>query len=478
MQNKQFIDILDTVWRIRQIKHYPEQNRYKLLLIKNRGSTVDCKICQKQHTGTDNVYYITYTPATSSFFLNCMRDDSKKGVRYPVTSIASKQKLNTTQQIAICKKLAVKQIDSLQKYVGEMEHLITDRIDYNDHLKDSETVYIVKAAMGVGKTSQLLKYIAESKSGMWIYISYRKSLTAEICTKARQSGIAVYDYQTYDKKNFMKNIEGSDSACMLVVQWESLDTTGPILKAIQQRQITGNLIVDEYVSVLEQITSSVLVKKKKSCLLAMVNYTICCSKTILMDANVDQRHIEIWKQQFHVDSKQLKMLWYTQLPSIIKRVHMMKNNQLLPHMIDYLNGGDRCCYVSNIKSECEMMYAALGGYSKGIVIVTGDDDCRYRDMPHDNMIIKQMLFEDIDRFLQQHDVKCLIYSPCISAGCSIESQQYKRVYAFFSNQSNSAMSACQQLGRTRAVTDIYMNVVNGVRQNIGVADDDVILRNM
>lgn len=62
----------------------------------------------------------------------------------------------------------------------------------------------------------------------------------------------------------------------------------------------------------------------------------------------------------------------------------------------------------------------LGGYNKGVHIVTGDDNTIYRDMPYNNMTVKKMLFADIDGYLDKHNVKCLIYSPCISAGCSIE----------------------------------------------------------
>lgn len=137
------------------------------------------------------------------------------------------------------------------------------------------------------------------------------------------------------------------------------------------------------------------------------------------------------------------MLWYTQRPSIIKKIHMVKHAQLLPHMKQYIKEGNRCCFVSNVKSECEQMYEALGRYKNGVHIVTGDDHMKYEGMSFNNMTVKKMLFENIDKYLKDYDVKCLIYSPCISAGCSIENQDYKRVYAYFSNQSNSALSACQ-----------------------------------
>lgn len=65
-----------------------------------------------------------------------------------------------------------------------MNNITSDKIDYEEHIQEDGYVYMIKAPMGCGKTSKLLDYAEASYTRVWIYVSYRRSLTSEICTKA------------------------------------------------------------------------------------------------------------------------------------------------------------------------------------------------------------------------------------------------------------------------------------------------------
>jgi len=47
------------------------------------------------------------------------------------------------------------------------------------------------------------------------------------------------------------------------------------------------------------------------------------------------------------------------------------------------------------------------------------------------MITKMEILSDINKYLQENDVKVLIYTGTISAGVSIMSDAYKHVYGLF-----------------------------------------------
>jgi hypothetical protein len=274
---------------------------------------------------------------------------------------------------------------------------------------------LIKSGIGTGKTKMLLEYLTQLHEQIHlVFVSFRHSFTTELKEKLQGK---VVDYQ---------DVKG--------------EITSPRVIILGKQVL---LVLDESESIINQIENKQMVGAGTLC---------CCwenfqwlmgnaSKVIAMDTFASYRS-------------------YTLLSKTRKAVHMHLNTYIQPREnapIDYYYDSQEdflsavyaaaphakespFVIVSTVKKQSDALLQKIRDLCPGAIIKSYSSDSTEQD---------RMDFDNVNVAWANVDV--LIYTSTVSAGCSFELPRFKRIFAYFSDQSCDYKTAIQLLGRVRNV---------------------------
>lgn len=297
--------------------------------------------------------------------------------------------------------------------------------DFRFHGDKYDTL-LIKSPMGTGKTKKLLEYLADVPDTVHlIFISFRRSFSTELRNKL---GKRVVDY---------RDVKGEIVSPRVIVQFESLHR----LKLPVGKQ--SMLFLDESESIINQMENKQMAGAGtlRSCWEKFEWLMTNSTKVVAMDALADYRT-------------------YTLLRKTRKNVHMHLNTYTRPAEeapVDYH-------YDSHEEWLNQVYLAGAAAQREPIVIVSTAKrqsdaielhirhtcpEARIKSYSSDSTEQDRLDFNDVNKAWA--DVDVLIYTSTVSAGCSFELARFKRVFAYFSDQSCDYKTAIQMLGRVRNI---------------------------
>ena len=291
-------------------------------------------------------------------------------------------------------------------------------------------IYLLKAAMGMGKTKALIRYIRQLPEHYRILcLSPRRSLTREL---RRKLGFVSY----LDKKG---KLGISADTRRVICSIESLSRVEPIQWDL--------VIMDEYRSVMRQVTSSTL-RIEPQIAIGIVENLIRHTKNIIgIDADFKKEDIDFLERILGKDTleQDLQVVQYTYKPHVGDKYELWSNKELWRQQLtqDLMNN-KRIAIATTSKDESKKLAAWITKDfpNKRIKLYNRDTD----------EAIKKRDFEDLKTALK--DVDVLIYTPTMSHGCSYEEQGYNVVYAYFPGKSQVEYTTClQMLYRVRDISE-------------------------
>jgi hypothetical protein len=285
---------------------------------------------------------------------------------------------------------------------------------------------LIKSGMGTGKTKMLLEYLAPLPQEIGVvFVSFRRSFTTELKEKLQGKFV---DY---------RDVKGEITSPRVIIQFESLHR----LRMPVGKQIL--LVLDESESIINQIENKQMVGAGtlRRCWENFQWLMSNAAKVIAMDAFASYRT-------------------YTLLSKTRKSVHMHWNSYIPPRenaptdyyydsQEDFLSAvyataphakESPFVIVSTVKKQSDALVQKIRDLCPGANIKSYSSDSTEQD---------RMDFDNVNAAWA--DVDVLIYTSTVSAGCSFELPRFKRIFAYFSDQSCDYKTAIQMLGRVRNV---------------------------
>lgn len=398
------------------------------LLIYDRYSPAHCEWCQRTHDA-DNTFMGCLVRAGDviSVYKMCRRHKGNTKVGEFVTSaseVGLADAIKSNQLNVVNTKVVY------STYNTALDNMIpSQRTVYCEaQLRPFEmcNTLFVKAAMKMGKTKNLLNYLADHfPSGVAtprvLFMSFRQTFSGNI--KGRFP-----DFQLYN------DIKGSISADRVICQIESLYR----IKCTERYAL---VILDESESIIEQITSG-LGRNRAASMAAFKWLVQTADHVICMDAGMSDRTYRVitdirGKVGCHYHNN-------TYQNATDDNYHFTTNHSTwLEALCGDLDNGKRIAIPTNSLTEARGLNQMLADLYPALKVGFYNSETA--------SAIKREHFADVDNAWSQYDV--LIYTPTITAGVSFEVAHYNRVYAYFTDMSCGVESAIQMLGRIRCVID-------------------------
>lgn len=281
----------------------------------------------------------------------------------------------------------------------------------------------VDAAMKMGKTKNLLRYIDEHFSGekRIMFLSFRITFTSKIVEQ-------FVDFISY------RDVEGVLNHKKLIVQLESLHRID--MATIKPLDL---LILDECESIIEQLESGNHKSLNKS--FAVFEWLLRESKHIIcLDANIGDRTEAILRRMRPSHPIFLHHNTYCNATSDKYNVTADKNKWLgiLEHK---LRSGEKVSIPCNSKEVAKSLHNDICRKFPGLEVMLYTSETSQRE--------KNEHFADVDTYWSLYDV--IIYTPTVTAGVSFERVHFNSVFGYFTHASCPAETCIQMLGRVRAV---------------------------
>lgn len=389
----------------------------------NRITSSYCDICERTHD-TDNTFRII--KLGNKLFYVC-RHDPDNTCRF-ICFIDENKCVKPQQQI-------FKQIttDINEANYNCCIESYTDKIN-SDAFTDKK-VNIIKAEMKLGKTKALIQHIEEVNYETIIIISFRRTFSADICSKMRKLDFVSYSDIIGDIKDVPR----------LIIQVESLHR----IKIPFEFDL---VVLDETESIWTQFSSS-----------NFANFSICMNKfeailkntrkLICMDANISVRTDQILKQIFSYDDCSLYINYYN--PCSTYKYYICADKKSWIYKLNSLlaNKNNNVAIFTNSLAESDRLYEFI------TKIISANNIMQYNSRTKES--IKKLHFNDVNNYWAKF--RCIICTPTVSAGISFETEHFDYVFGYFSNKSCSVETCRQMLGRVRNIStnEIYLYLNDG-----------------
>jgi hypothetical protein len=283
---------------------------------------------------------------------------------------------------------------------------------------------VIHAAMKMGKTKKLQKYLAEHftdglRRNVIRFVSFRQTFSGNI--KER-----FHDFTLYS------DVKGPLRHARLIIQVESLHR-------LQLREEPPDLLIlDECESIFEQFQSGL--GRAESMSFQKFKYLMRNSKHVIcMDANISDRTFRVIEKMrpgpmlYHHNTHQ-----NCTADSYYFTADKLKWYGALYHTIE---AGSKLAIPMSSFAEASILHKNLrvrfpelniGLYSR-----------------ETSQEVRKQHFGDVDKWWSQYDV--LIYTPTVSAGVSFEARHFDRIFGYFISESCSVETCTQMIGRIRDV---------------------------
>lgn len=357
-------------------------------------------------------------------------------------------------------------------------------------------INFVSSHMGIGKTEQMISYM-QNNIGLYLSITYRCSMAIDQVNKFRNAGISVIDYQSSDFNEVGYNtvLERATGSVVIVIQFESLHRLSNF------DHLPSVIILDEYVSLIEQIGADLQIAHKVKNLAMMRSLIRGANQAICLDANMNGQHVDQIDRFITAndDGEELIMcgrcamgqidnscITCMKVPSSSndsykwscrlllcdevyhkqKRVHIIDN---ITNTLDRLiQDNKKIVVVSNSSSGLVASYdRIIKQYPHlRVLLVTGDNTKKYQGQLWNNGKMKQIVYQDVSKYLVDNQIDVFMYSPTIQAGLSIVLEQFDDVVASFCDMTCSALACVQMLGRVRSATNIHLCIMDSISKQL------------
>lgn len=298
-------------------------------------------------------------------------------------------------------------------------------------IRIAKRVYLLKANMAMGKTKALIRYIQELPHDKSILcLSPRRSLTRELTKLLKECGFISY-------LNRKGPLGCNNQTKRVICSIESLSRL--------QTTVWDLVIMDEYCSVLRQLTSSTL-RIEAQIVIGMTETIIRRSKQIIgMDADLKYEDIE-WLEKILGTNlqEQVEVVQYVHKKHKNDKYELWSNKKVWKQCLtNDLIQNKRVVIPVTSRKESKNLYAWISKEfpNKKVKLYNRDTE----------EVIKRD-FEDLKTALR--DVDVLIYTPTLSVGCNYEEEHFDIVYGYFPCKSQIEATTClQMLYRVRNIKE-------------------------
>lgn len=441
-QQKKIIEFLDTGGWIDGCKF--DKVVENCLLLFKRIMPGNCKICRKEHQKENSPLVVITADGTILF--KCRRALNKPAkvlIHQDLSSIDESRRLE--QQVSdILDKESNRHIDEIKEIAAGKTIDIYDATELKQFIP--ARALFVRAAMKMGKTKTLIKYLnsfypPQSQERV-VILSFRQTFSSSIKNSLNTNN---QNFEMYS--DFRGDID-LNLHQRIILQVESFFR-------LKTHVAPDLLILDESESIIEQLESGL--SKNISETWAKFEWLVKYSKRIIcMDAYLSRRTI-------NVVNKILSTSRRPEEEPIIYQINIHKNSandnyhiytdklQWLSSLFKELSVGKKIVLPTSSLAEAESIAAAASTKfpTKNISIFTSKT----------SMSEKRQAFENVHASWAGLDL--LIYTPTVSAGVSFELEHFDLLYGNFINLSCPVETVMQMMGRVRNIKQkeyhLYIN---------------------
>lgn len=427
-----------------------------------RTASSYCDICERQHD-KDNTFYLLPLDCPDGKIL--MRGCAKaKGKLKRVCVIEPLGKEKTQSQALLEYVVKNLRYDKASQLASKALADRNPKATYEQYnsltmkpltVSEADQCIILKANMGIGKTRAVIEYLRKAKPERVGYVSFRKTLTANILHRFNAEGL---DFQSY------LDLERDITVPRWICQLESLPR-------IRYEALPDVLIIDEITQVMKQLFSSMNMTRQAEVYNRFRNIIRRAKHVIVLDADVDLITIE-----------QLNMMFGEHVT-----MRVIENTAIRPYDVEVtaceatlrkditrkLTRGKKLVICSNfghkfnlaLKQHCEneKFVAPAENYKKPNVLLLT------RETMKDKAVQKTL--ENVNESWAEFDV--IIYSPTVQSGVSFEKIHFDECYGFFNSDTNTFSDCSQMLHRVRQLTGQYHVYLKGGNKCYPVAKNEI-----
>jgi len=318
---------------------------------------------------------------------------------------------------------------------------------------------VVKAQMGLGKTQELRRHIAERYPQNALvapvirFVTFRRTFSRSIKDTFQ-------DFELYQDH---VGPLGTQQFPRLIVQVESIHR----LTMTTPAEPIDLLVLDEVESILSQFNSGL--HKNFNANWAMFEWMLrTARKVVCMDANVGDRTFRTL-ERIRCGANRGAFFHWNQ--------HLRDTGDLAPkfrfttdrgiwggRLVADVRAGKRVVVATNCLSEAETIGDMLKTMFPTKMVRIYSSRTEEAE--------KNTHFADVDVYWSQLDV--LIYTPTVSAGISYEREHYDVMYGNFSDKSCDVETCRQMLGRIRNIADReFVIFLDGQRRQLPTTPEEV-----
>lgn len=332
---------------------------------------------------------------------------------HSVPWISEKRTLSHMLQELKAKQMVEKKKES----VGMEQHSETSiqHIVFNA----SSRIYLLKAAMGMGKTKVVVRYVQEelSEEATVLCITHRRTLAYEL--KKR------FNFQHYqDMKKGM--IKAKRVVCSVESLWR--------LESVEWDLV----IVDEFCSVLSQLTSNKTIKIQPQQVIGTFESILKdgAKRLVGMDAGIEEEDVRFVRKIVGDEEGVVQVVHYTHKPQAGDRFEVTNRKEVWKRSLTKALMAKKRVVVACTSYQESVKISEW--IKKSFVSLTVK--LYNRDTPESD---KRRDFEDLGVALSDIDV--LVYTPTLSHGCSYEEERFDVVFGYFPSAGQVDGETCMQM---------------------------------
>jgi hypothetical protein len=287
-------------------------------------------------------------------------------------------------------------------------------------------INLIKAEMKMGKTKSLIKYLQTYDFRKAIFISFRRTFSAESLGK--------YKCLNFESYSELEGCIDTDLHPRIIIQVESLHR---LKLPIGENDL---IILDEVESIWSQFSSSNFRDFMGS--FKIFELLLKYSKRIIaMDANLSTRTANLFSK-IQYKQKGLATIYINKHnPNSDYTYYVIGKDSWITKMVSAIKNNNNIAVFSNSLKEAK----ALRNF---VAEQIGKDKVKlYGGKTKES--VKRLHFQSVDDYWSRY--KCVICTPTVSAGISFEKDHFDFVFGYFTDLSCDVETCRQMLGRVRNV---------------------------
>ncbi len=329
-------------------------------------------------------------------------------------------------------------------------------------------VIAINAYCGSGKTHYILrhvlKYIETNNERHFLLISPNNSLNQEMVSKIKN----VFNIDI--KSHLDKNVKAGDN---IITSLESL------IKSINRAGDNfGTIICDEFEAILSHLESTTIKtdKERMDIFSSLCNILQQAERVIVLDANISKYRIDLLKNILRV--KNIPLYRFKTNDYLEYQHNIIVDSKVFGNMLldDYVEKKKRIVMATDTKTKSKHLnlsgidLSKIIGEVRNILLINSDgltitringDEVTEIISPSSNPDDKAEFYKNIETTLIKNDIHFFIYSPCITAGISINAEIFDVLYCHFTCLSICVREMFQMLYRSRHLKDKTINMYFG-----------------